>query len=37
MVAKHDLMGMVEDLTASLTGIGVGYIVFTNAAALGLI
>lgn len=36
MVVKHDLMGMVEELTASLIGIGVGYIIFTNAAAWGL-
>jgi P-type conjugative transfer protein TrbL len=36
MIVKHDLMGMVEDLTASLIGIGLGYVIFENAVAWGL-
>jgi P-type conjugative transfer protein TrbL len=36
MLVKHDLMGMVEDLTASLIGIGLGYVIFENAAGWGI-
>jgi P-type conjugative transfer protein TrbL len=36
MLVKHDLMGMAEDLTVSLAGIGVGYVIFENAAPWGL-
>jgi P-type conjugative transfer protein TrbL len=36
MLVKHDLMGLMEDLTASLIGIGLGYVIFENSAAWGL-
>jgi len=35
MVVNHDIPGMVDDLMRSVIGIGVGYVIFENAAAWG--